>query len=69
MEISVYQMAVNNTALYIRSQVIKDGGDTLDAFTASVVLAVAFCKTKEEVLADILSVGGLPARARKKTNA
>ncbi len=63
--ISVYQMAINNTAAFIRSpanrKVMKGLEEyELDAFTASVVLAAAFCKLKEEVMADILSVPDLP---------
>jgi hypothetical protein len=54
--VSAYQVAINNTARYIRSarnMHCLDGG-VLDGYTASMVLSVAFCKAKEEVLADIL---------------
>jgi hypothetical protein len=54
---TAYQMAINNVARYIRSgdnrQAVHEG-DGLDAFKASTTLAVAFCKSKEEVLEDIL---------------
>ena len=51
-----YQMAINNTARYLRSPENRRGNDDfhLDAFTASEVLAIAFCKAKEEVVADLI---------------
>ena len=52
-----YKVAITNVALYIRSRrntSCEDG--PLDGFTASSVLSIAFCKAKEEVLADILNV-------------
>lgn len=54
---SPYQMAINNTATFIRSQENKRAatvGTGLDAFAASFALGVAFCKAKEEVLADLI---------------
>lgn len=57
---TVYQMAINNTAAFIRgpanhTRVKGEDGFELDAFTASLVLAAAFCKLKEDVLADLIS--------------
>jgi hypothetical protein len=54
-----YRMAVSNVARFIRGQRNLEGvGENapLDAFTASTVLAAAFCKIQGEVLADIVSV-------------
>jgi hypothetical protein len=54
---SPYQMAINNTATFIRSQENKRAatvGTGLDAFAASFTLGVAFCKAMEEVLADLI---------------
>lgn len=58
-----YQMCVNNVASYIRNQsrydvekAERDGDKSLDAFEASRVLAIAFCKASaEEVLVDIIT--------------
>ena len=56
--VTPYQMCINNVARFIRSakNMSCDDGVPLNAFEASETLAVAFCKSKEEVLADILSV-------------
>lgn len=53
-----YKVAITNVARYIRSHrnTGSSDGALLDGFTASMVLSVAFCKAKEEVLADILRV-------------
>ena len=50
-----YQMAINNMARKIRSQ-SEDQEPRLNAFDASIYLAVAFCKLPEDVIADIISV-------------
>jgi len=51
-----YRMAVNNTARYIRSPANRRGEEFhLDAFKASEVLAIAFCKLKEDVILDLLN--------------
>ena len=53
-----YKVAITNVARYIRGpKNTSEGGAILDGFTASMVLSVAFCKAKEDVLADILRVG------------
>jgi hypothetical protein len=55
--IGAYQLAVRNVARHIRKHADAPAGDLepfLDAFTASTVLAVAFCKSKEEVCSDIV---------------
>ena len=56
--VTTYQMAVTNTAAFIRSPENREKTEEVvfDAFTASVVLAVAFCKAKEEVLMDLVNV-------------
>lgn len=53
---NVYQMCINNVAAAIRAQKPDDSDPepTLNAFRASEILAVAFCKSKEEVMADLL---------------
>ena len=53
-----YAVAVTNVARYIRSRrnLGCEDGVPLDGFRASEVLAIAFCKAKEEVLDDIVSV-------------
>jgi hypothetical protein len=53
-----YAVAITNVARYIRSQrnLSCDDRVPLDGFRASEVLAIAFCKAKEEVLDDIVSV-------------
>jgi hypothetical protein len=59
-EPSVYQMAINNVARYIRAHG-ADGHEPTEvvtAFEASTILSIAFCKSKEEVISDILRVGG-----------
>lgn len=55
--ITPYRMAINNVANYIRSLDNRDrhGDCNIDAFQASEILAIAFCKLKEDVLADIVS--------------
>lgn len=54
MGITPYQMCVNNAARYIQDT--ADTQDCIDAFTVSSVLAVCFCKDKEEVINDIVLV-------------
>ena len=51
-----YKVAITNVARYIRSHRSTSGedGGTLDGYTASMGLSVAFCKAKEEILADIM---------------
>jgi hypothetical protein len=52
---SPYQMAINNVARAIRNQhLIGSEEPTVNAFDASEILALAFCKNKVEVLADII---------------
>jgi hypothetical protein len=54
---SIYQMAINNTARAIASQspAVRDSDPdpVLNVFNASIILAAAFCKRKEDVLADL----------------
>jgi hypothetical protein len=58
MQTGPYKVAITNVARYIRSRrnLSCEDGAPLDGYTASMVLSVAFCKAKEEVLADILRV-------------
>ena len=53
-----YQMAINNVARYIRNHPAggRDDSEVVTAFEASTVLSIAFCKSKEEMLAS--AVGG-----------
>jgi hypothetical protein len=52
-----YKVAITNVARYIRSRRnFDEDGAGLDGYTASMVLSIAFCKAKEEILADILGV-------------
>lgn len=55
---TIYQMAVNNIASFIRAQTPDqiEGPNRLDAFEAARILSVAFAKVQEDVLADILHV-------------
>ena len=59
-----YSMCINNVAAYIRSDDnrahLEQHGrmvevQALTAFEASAVLAIAFCKSKEEVIADLIA--------------
>jgi hypothetical protein len=63
-----YKVAITNVARFIcsnRNLSAAEGG-VLDGFTASSVLAVAFCKAKEEVLSDIMSVKDDPRAGRSR---
>ena len=53
METTPYQMCIDNVARHIRNHPALTN-DSVDAFKASTVLAIAFCKGKEEVISDIL---------------
>jgi len=56
---NVYEMCVNNIARELSSYTGSERArrDGFNAFDASEVLAVAFCKSKEEVLSDIVGKG------------
>jgi hypothetical protein len=56
----LYKMAIKNVARYIASprNLNCEDGAPLDGYRASEVLSVAFCKAKEEILADILRANG-----------
>jgi hypothetical protein len=56
--ITPYQMCINNTARHINGHALFPH-DTVDAFSASTVLAVAFCKSKEDVVSDLIVASGL----------
>lgn len=51
-----YKFALTNVARYLKglSDWDRDNPEVLDAFQISQVLAIVFCKKKEEILADIL---------------
>jgi len=56
---SPYTMAIVNVAKFIRSdenEKAKLTGNNIDAFRASEILAIAFCKDKSEVIVDIMNV-------------
>lgn len=50
----VYQFCIGNCANQLRNQKPLDP-NSIDAFRMSEVLAIAFCKTKEDVLIDIIT--------------
>ena len=52
-----YDFALTNVVTYLRKQTEEEraNGATLTAFQVSEVLAVVFCKSKEDILGDILS--------------
>ena len=54
-----YQMVINNVATYIRSPENRDGEDHLmmNAFTASEIIGVGFCKSAEDVIQDLIHAG------------
>jgi hypothetical protein len=56
--ISIYQFAVNNVKEYIRGEenqkAIAQMEKSMNAFDAAQVLAVAFMKRQEDVLADLV---------------
>jgi hypothetical protein len=61
---TVYKMIIGNTARYIRDRELnpvlpRSGSDeefspALDAFTASRVIAVALCMSREDVMNDLI---------------
>ena len=57
MSVTPYQMTINNVARHIRMNPATWDGTNLDAFTASHVLGIAFCKDKIEVIEDIINAG------------
>ena len=57
MSVTPYQMAINNVARHIMMNPATLDGTNLNAFTASHVLGIAFCKEKIEVIGDIINAG------------
>ena len=56
MEMTPYQMCVNNAANHIKKNpALTD--DSIDAFTFSSVLSACFGKDKAEILTDIIVAG------------
>jgi hypothetical protein len=54
-------MAINNTKAFIRSEENREAvgaGQGISAFDASIILAIAFCKSKEEVIMDLIKDNG-----------
>jgi len=54
-EVTPYQMCINNA----KNHIMKHGSieidkESVDAFTFSTVIAICFCKAKEEVLVDLI---------------
>jgi hypothetical protein len=57
---SVYKMAINNTANYLSSKtnttnIEANHPDSVTIFEVSNVLAIAFCKSPNDIMADILN--------------
>jgi hypothetical protein len=52
----VYKMCIKNVARTIRKQSTSDivSGNSINVFQASEILAIAFCKSKEEVIDDLI---------------
>ena len=53
---TAYEMAVNNCAVAIRENGATSKNPAPNAFACSEVLAIAFCKAKEEVIGDIINI-------------
>ena len=64
-ETTPYQMAVNNVARAIRDSEFEPGSCP-DAFMSSAVLAMAFCKAKEEVIEDIIKATNIEFTTRRR---
>jgi hypothetical protein len=47
-------MCINNIVEYIIDNPPAEEAGNVNAFTASTIIAIAFCKSKEEVISDIL---------------
>jgi hypothetical protein len=57
---SVYELMIKNLARHIRSwenrDAVENGKPHLNIFTASDVLSVALCKSKEEIAMDLAMI-------------
>jgi hypothetical protein len=57
-----YEMCINNVARFIRYdrenkvRIKREDPNAITAFTAAEILSLAFCKSKEEIAADIALV-------------
>lgn len=53
-----YKFALTNVANYLRntSEADRMSGEALTAFEATRVLAVVFCKNKEDIMEDLLRI-------------
>jgi hypothetical protein len=51
-----YQFAINNCASYLASltEAQRASGECHNAFSLSAAIGIAFCKSKEEVILDII---------------
>lgn len=55
--VTPYQMCINNVARHIADHPAETE-ENITAFTASTILAIAWCKSKEEVINDLLLATG-----------
>jgi len=53
-----YDFALRNVANYLKKTTEKEraSGETLTAFQITEVLAIVFCKSKEEIMGDLLRI-------------
>lgn len=69
-EITPYQMCINNIAMHLRSRVnVDDSHVSINAFHCGEVIAIAFCKFKEDVIADIINADVLGKEHANLTSA
>lgn len=54
-----YQFAINNCVSYLArlTEAQRKSGEYQNGFSMSTVIAIAFCKSKEEVALDIIMAG------------
>jgi hypothetical protein len=68
--ISIYQFAVNNVREYIRGEenqkALAQMDKSMNAFDTAQVLAVAFMKRQEDVLADLIGITSGADRQRRQ---
>ena len=60
MQVTPYQMCINNVAIHIMNNPPNDVGkpqnpNHVTAFEAASILSIAFCKAKEEIVHDIVN--------------
>jgi hypothetical protein len=52
--VTPYQMCINNAKTYIKKHNGEFDPNRIDAFKFSEIIAICFCKTKEDVIADLV---------------